>query len=83
MKRTERGTWFSTSLNQARAFHAEYGGILLSEADGYYVCVFGCGEQHCQCRGDVDYIDGLAPSWDETHKANKDRVPNPTQATLF
>lgn len=66
-----------TDLDEARAAHDEFGGILLDQGD-HYIVGYPPGDQ-----GDPEpwmnrsgeYLDSLAPSWDETHPDNLKQQP--------
>jgi len=66
-----------TNLEAARLEHAEHGGILLDQGDHYLVGwpPGHIGEIEPWINRSGEYLDSLAPSWDETHPDNQQQQP--------
>jgi hypothetical protein len=67
---------------EARAEHERFGGVLLIEGNNLALC-HSCFIGRCRCR-DSDYVQSLAPSWDESHPDNVGRrITDKDQGELF
>lgn len=71
-------------LPDARAEHGRSGGILLIDGERFTVCHCTLVSKPCLCRSS-EWIDSLAPTWDETVPENKSRmnINDPQQGRLF